>query len=273
MALGGGNQRRSTLCDSDTGVLTGMMNMDATYFLPSIPGPYDMTGISYSAAGARLSYVFAMRGPCVVFDTACSSSLIALHVARRCMQHNECTIALCIGPNAILHPGAHAGPALTGMTSARGRCHTFDSRADGYLRGEACGAILLGIEFGASSMGTCLGSSARHNGQSASFTALNGLSQQLLLRAALRDGTVNPGIAMEAHGTGTALGDPIEVGAISAVVSNNGTRFVFGIKGNVGHTESTAGVAGVLRVAKLLCGNEGPQNTQLRTLNPQILKV
>ena len=133
-----------------------------------------MTGISYSAAGARLSYVFAMRGPCAVFDTACSSSLIAVHVARRCMQRDECSDAVAIGPNAILHPGAHAGPALSGMTSARGRCHTFDSRADGYVRGEACGAVILAV--GVLTSTEALGSSARHNGQSASFTALNGLS-------------------------------------------------------------------------------------------------
>ena len=77
------------------------------------------------------------------------------------------------------------------------------------------------------------------------------------MRAALCDGTMDPGIAIEAHGTGTALGDPIEVSAISAVVSNSGTCSMFGIKGNVGHTESTAGVAGVLKLAKILCGNEG----------------
>ena len=118
-------QTRSTLVDSDTGIFTGMMNMDAQHFVPSVPGPYDLTGMTYSAAGARLSYVFAMRGPCMVFDTACSSSLIAMHAARRSMQHNECPLALTIGPNAILHPGAHVGPALTGMTSIRGRCHTF----------------------------------------------------------------------------------------------------------------------------------------------------
>ena len=234
--------------------------MDAARFLPRILGPYDLTGVSYSAAGARLSYVFAMRGPCVVFDTACSSSLIAMHVARRCMQHRECSDALCIGANAILHSGTHVGPAFTGMTSARGQCHTFDSRGDGYLRGEACGAILLGVEVSALSSGACLGSSARHNGQSASFTALNGLSQQLLLRAALRDGTMDLATVLEAHGTGTALGDPIEVSAISAIVSSGGTCCVFSIKGNVGHTESTAGVAGVLELTKILRGNEGVQN-------------
>ena len=120
-------QNRLMLLDSNTGNFTGMMNMDAARFLPPAPGPYDMTGISYSAAGARLSYVFAMRGPCIIFDTACSSSLVATHVARGSMRHQECKQVIAVGPNAILHPLAHVGPALTGMTSALGRCHTFDS--------------------------------------------------------------------------------------------------------------------------------------------------
>jgi acyl carrier protein len=177
-------QNRSTLVDSDTGIFTGMMNMDAQELIPTLPGPYDLTGISYSAAGARLSYVFAMRGPCMVFDTACSSSLIAMHAARRSIHCNECPIALAIGPNAMLHPVAQLSRAVIGMTSIRGRCHTFDARADGYLRGEGCGAVVLETEQRGNHV-SCLGSSARHNGQSATFTALNGLSQQLLIKAAL----------------------------------------------------------------------------------------
>jgi len=267
-------QNRSTLVDSDTGIFTGMMNMDAQYFVPSVPGPYDMTGITYSAAGARLSYVFAMRGPCMVFDTACSSSLIAMHAARRSMQHNECPLALTIGPNAILHPSAHVGPALTGMTSIRGRCHTFDARADGYLRGEGCGAVVLETEQRGNHV-SCLGSSARHNGQSATFTALNGLSQQLLIKAALSDASTTIGTVMEAHGTGTGLGDPIEISSISAIVKKSGHKScsVCAIKGNVGHTESTAGVANVIEVIGLLKLGEMALNVQLRTLNPQVRQV
>ena len=269
-------QNRSTLVDSDTGIFTGMMNMDAQQFVPSVPGPYDMTGITYSAAGARLSYVFAMRGPCMVFDTACSSSLIAMHAARRSMQHNECPLALTIAPNAILHPGAHVGPALTGMTSIRGRCHTFDARADGYLRGEGCGAVVL--ETARRDDGyrvACLGSSARHNGQSATFTALNGLSQQLLIKAALNDASTTVGNVMAAHGTGTGLGDPIEISSISAIVKKSGHKScsVCAIKGNVGHTESTAGVANVIEVIGLLKLGEAALNVQLRTLNPQVRQV
>ncbi len=268
-------QSRSTLVDSDTGIFTGMMNMDASQFLPTVPGPYDITGITYSAAGARLSYVFAMRGPCMVFDTACSSSLIAMHAARRSMQHNECPLALTIGPNAMLHPGPSVGVALAGMTSIRGRCHTFDARADGYLRGEGCGAVVLETEQRGDHDLSCLGSSARHNGQSATFTALNDLSQQLLIKAALSDAATSVGNVMEAHGTGTGLGDPIEVSSISAIVKKNAhkTCSVCAIKGNVGHTESTAGVANVIEVIGLLKLGEAALNVQLRTLNPQVRQV
>ena len=94
--------------------------MDAASILPSFPGPYDLTGVSYSAAGARLSYVFAMRGPCMVFDTACSSSLIAGHVARRCIQLGECLDAVAVGPNVIITPALHVANGLAGMTSVRG---------------------------------------------------------------------------------------------------------------------------------------------------------
>lgn len=192
------------------------------------------------------------------------------------MQHNKCPLALTIGPNAILHPGAHVGPALTGMTSIRGRCHTFDARADGYLRGEGCGAVVL--ETARRDEGyrvACLGSSARHNGQSATFTALNGLSQQLLIKAALSDASTTVGNVMEAHGTGTGLGDPIEISSISAIVKKSGHKscLVCAIKGTVGHTESTAGVANVIEVIGLLKLGEAALNVQLRTLNPQVRQV
>ena len=144
---------------------------------------------------------------------------------------------------------------MAGMTSIRGRCHTFDARADGYLRGEGCGAVVLetarrddGYQI------SCPGSSARHNGQSATFTALNGLSQQLLIKAALSDASTTVGTVMEAHGTGTGLGDPIEISSISAIVKKSGHKScsVCAIKGSVGHTESTAGVANVIEVIGLL---------------------
>jgi len=176
----------------------------------------------------------------------------------------------------MLHPAPHVGVALAGMTSIFGRCHTFDARADGYLRGEGCGAVVLETARRDDGYGVaCPGSSARHNGQSATFTALNGLSQQLLIKAALSDASTTVGNVMEAHGTGTGLGDPIEISSISAIVKKSGHKScsVCAIKGNVGHTESTAGVANVIEVIGLLKLGETALNVQLRTLNPQVRQV
>ena len=161
----------------------------------------------------------------------------------------------------VLSEAANYATSIGGMTSARGRCHTFDERADGYLRGEGCGVAVLAPAEGTDTMP---GSAVKHNGQSATFTALNGSSQQLLLRASLEDAGA-PDVAMvEAHGTGTPLGDPIEAGAVSALL---GIVMIGGLKASVGHTESTAGIAGVLKTAVTV---DVGSNAQLRRLNPYI---
>ncbi|EGB04071.1 hypothetical protein AURANDRAFT_5943, partial [Aureococcus anophagefferens] len=188
----------------DIGVFLGMMNSDNLLSVSRIPGPYDMTGNGISAAGARLSFVFAMRGPCISMDTACSSSLVATHIA-------ECAKALSQGSNMILSPsGAFLMFAIAGMLSRQGRCHTFDQRANGYSRAEGYVAMFNSRyrtqdepaqdEPGLAYLGSC----CLHNGQSATFTALNGSSQRHLLR---RVG-VTAICFVEAHGTGTSLGDP-----------------------------------------------------------------
>ena len=136
-----------------------------------------MTGNSNFSAGARLSFVFAMRGPCIAVDTACSSSLVATHLAVRLIEHSECVDALSVGSNMILTSrGAFSMFSIAGMLSTRGRCHTFDSRANGYQRGEGCVGI-VNSSVGTNAEIVHLGSSCLHNGQSATFTALNGSSQ------------------------------------------------------------------------------------------------
>lgn len=153
-----------------------MMNSDNMWKISRVPGPYDMTGNGISAVGARLSFVFAMRGPCVTTDTACSSSLVATHLAVRQIEHGECVDALSIGCSMILSPhGAFSMFSIAGMLSTHGRCHTFDSRANGYQRGEGCVSI-VNSSVGLEAESIHLGSSCLHNGQSATFTALNGSS-------------------------------------------------------------------------------------------------
>ena len=208
------------------------------------PGPYDMTGNGISSAASRLSFVFAVRGPCVAIDTACSSSLVATHLAIRLIKNEECEDAVSIGSNCILSPrGAFSMFAIAGMLSSHGRCHTFDSRANGYQRGEGGAAVV------SSSSGEhrhiYSGSSCLHNGQSATFTALNGSSQQHLLRVAAKGKMTASYI--EAHGTGTSLGDPVEMGSVSGVLGSTGVA-VASLKGNTGHMEGTAGTGGLLNL-------------------------
>ena len=181
---------------------------------------YAATGSSVSIAAGRLSYTLGLHGPCVSYDTACSAALVAGHAGLRALQLAECGVALVVGVTLVLAPAVGTGFAVAGMTSARGRSHTFDTRADGYARGEACGGVALrgGMNDGAA-LGL-FGSAVRQDGRSASLTAPNGQAQQGLLVAALQDAStsVDTLALNEAHGTGTALGDPIEAGSLVAAV-------------------------------------------------------
>ncbi len=228
-ALHAAGATRESLRGALCGAFVGMMSLDAAQLLDKARiGPYDLTGNGYASAGSRLSFVFDLKGPTSVVDTACSSSLIATHQARRALQLRECDAAVAAGVSLMLTASfAHVGAAVAGMLSAGGRCHTWDARADGYLRGEGLAVVALaragddadagkgGIDARARVIALLVGSACRHNGQSATFTALNASSQRELLAAALadaRDGGATGDVALcEAHGTGTALGDPIEV--------------------------------------------------------------
>ena len=238
---------------------------------PAVHSSYASTGFSCSVTCGRVSFVLGLQGPCVSFDTACSASLVANHASMRALQRTECDSALSAGVNMILDPAAMRGTAAAGFTSVRGRCHTFDKRADGYARGEAIDAIVswLGDENVAT---TALGSAVRQDGRSASLTAPNGQAQQRLLVASLTDAqlTAVQVVALEAHGTGTALGDPIEAGAMAAVLLAQRTAnplVVGSFKANAGHTEPGAGLAGALRLIVQLRGVSMSPNAQLRSLN------
>ena len=123
-----------------------MMNQDNMMKISRVPGPYDMTGNGISSAGSRLSFVFALRGPCVAIDTACSSSLIASQISESIIRNRECDDAVSIGSSLVLSAlGAFTMFSVAGMLSIQGRCHTFDARANGYQRGEGCGAIVSSL--------------------------------------------------------------------------------------------------------------------------------
>lgn len=261
-------------CNGVFGVYIGVEIQD--FMLLSADWPsnvYIATGSTLSIAAGRLSFVFGWQGPCSAYATACSASLTAYHASRRGVQRGECVGALAAGVNMMLLPGVSHALAVAGMTSIFGRCHTFDMHANGYARAEGCAVVRLHSFM---SDGLCAaGSAVRSDGRSASLTAPNGQAQQNLLVAALQDGSVLGAMLVmhEAHGTGTALGDPIEVRSLAAVTLT-GRRVnalaVSSIKANIGHAEPAAGIVGLLKLGLELQENDVAPNAQLCSLNPHV---
>jgi acyl transferase domain-containing protein len=213
---------RRALSGSLTGMFLGFAGSEFSQIFAASPAGdsvYAATGSALSIASGRLSYALGLHGPCVTYDTACSAALAACHAGLRALQLAECPTGLVVGVSLVLAPGISTSFATAGMTSAHGRCHTFDARADGYARGEACGGVVLRGGAEAEAVGL-LGSAVRQDGRSASLTAPNGQAQQGLLEAAMQDAktSVDALELSEAHGTGTALGDPIEARSLKGAV-------------------------------------------------------
>merc|ERR1712185_280131 len=220
LALHGATLDHTSLGGSLTGVFLGFAGTEFAHVLAASPAGssvYAATGSSLSIAAGRLSYTLGLHGPCASYDTACSAALAACHAGLRALQLGECADSLALGVTLMPAPGVGASFAVAGMTSASGRSHTLDARADGYARGEACGAVVLRTAAEATELGM-RGSAVRQDGRSASLTAPNGLAQQGVLAAARTDAAVTADtlVLHEAHGTGTALGDPVEVGSLVA---------------------------------------------------------
>ena len=239
---------------------------------------YALTGFSCSVTCGRVSFVLGLQGPCASYDTACSASLVANHGSMRALQCRECRSALSAGVNMILDPATMRGNAVAGFTSVRGRSHTFDACADGYARGEAIGTVVSSLrEVKVGSDTEMRGSAVQQDGRSASLTAPNGQAQQGVLGASLADAQAEAGevATLEAHGTGTALGDPIEAGAVAAIflarVFGMGQSLCVGsLKANAGHTEPGAGVAGILKLQMQLQEAHMSPNAHLQVLNTHV---
>ena len=215
---------------SNTGVFVGIMNnndfvsVKRISYDPSRVNAHDSTGQATSAAAGRLSYALGFQGPSMAIDTACSSSLVAIHLACQSLRAKECRMAVAGGVNVIIAPEVTISFCKTRMLSPTGRCKTFDSRADGYVRGEGCGMIVLkrlsdAVRDKDNILALIRGSAVNQDGRSSSLTAPNGLAQQALVRQALNVAGIHPSAVnyVEAHGTGTALGDPIELEALGKV--------------------------------------------------------
>jgi amino acid adenylation domain-containing protein len=282
-ALEDAGQAPDRLAGSRTGVFIGISSSDYAllqYADRAAIDAYAGTGSAASIAANRLSYVLDLRGPSIAIDTACSSSLVAVHLACQSLRSGESRLALAGGVNLILAPELTITFSQARMMAADGRCKTFDASADGYVRSEGCGVVVLkrlsdALEDGDTILGLIRGSAINQDGRSNGLTAPNGQAQQAVIRSALQDANVSPSQIdyIEAHGTGTNLGDPIEVHALEALLAGRSMDqpcVIGSVKTNIGHLEAAAGIAGLIKVVLALTHEMIPAHLHLRTLNPLI---
>jgi len=273
-----------SLAGSRTGVFVAISNSDYERLLfedIETIGPHACSGGYRSVASGRISFSLDLHGPSISMDTACSSSLSVVHGACQSLRLGECDFALTGGVTLHLLPGHYVGLAKLGMLSPGGRCRTFDASADGFVPSEGCGMVALkrladALADGDRIYAVIRGSALNQDGRTNVLTAPNGLAQQSVIRAALHNAQVNPADVsfVETHGTGTALGDPIEVEALHEALgaaSPDAQPCALGaVKSNLGHMEAAAGIAGLMKASLALHHQEIPKNLHFAALNPHI---
>lgn len=276
----------TALANTNTGVFVGLATHDylgmasdeLTY--PEIEA-YLAIGTSNAAAAGRISYRLGLQGPAVSVDTACSSSLVAIHQACQALALGECDLALAGGANVLLTPATMITFSSAQMLSPDGRCKTFDAAADGYVRGEGCGVIVIkrvedAIRDGDRIRAVIRGSAINQDGASGGLTVPNGVAQQRVIADALKRADLAPRDVgyLEAHGTGTSLGDPIEAQAAGAVLGAgrepSEPLLMGSVKTNIGHLEAAAGIAGVIKVILSLENELLPQHLHFENPSPHI---
>lgn len=272
------------LAGSSAGVYLGIANSDygrALFAHPHLIDPYFSSGNAYSVAAGRVSYLLGLQGPAIALDTACSSSLVAVHLACQGLRQGECDLALAGGINLILTPEMNVNFSKAGMMARDGRCKTFDAAADGYVRGEGGAIVVLRRLRDAQADGDRIlavirGSAVNQDGRSNGLTAPNGPAQEAVIRSALRAADLRPREVgyIEAHGTGTSLGDPIEVNALAAVFGEDRDPArplqIGSVKTNIGHLEAAAGILGLVKTVLVLQRGEIPPHLHLQELNSHI---
>ncbi|WP_026906950.1 type I polyketide synthase [Paucisalibacillus globulus] len=242
---------------------------------------YSLTGTTFSTACGRLSYTFGFEGPSMSVDTACSSSLTAMHLACKALQNHEIDLAIVAGVNLMISPSVHVCFSKIEAISTDGHCKTFDEAADGYSRSEGGGVLILKRTEEAkadhdSILGIVSGSAVNQDGKSNGLTAPNGASQEKLIKKALKDAGLNEKDIgyIEMHGTGTKLGDPIEVNAVInsyGKLRNQEDQLKIGsVKSNIGHLEAAAGIASIIKVLLGFKHSTIPANLNFNTPNPFI---
>jgi acyl transferase domain-containing protein/acyl carrier protein len=285
-ALDDAGQDAHRLGGSRTGVFAGVHGHSASYFWSDLPhlermDAFTGPGTSNSILSGRLSYLFDLQGPSVAIDTACSSSLVAVHLACQSLRTGESTMAIAGGVNLVLSPEFTVALSRLQMLSPDGRCRTFDAGANGFVRSEGCGLLVLKRLSDAQAHGDRIhavirGSAINQDGRTNGITAPNGLAQQRVIEQALASAGANAADIglIEAHGTGTSLGDPIEFEALAAVL---GARtpdarpcYLGSAKANIGHAESAAGIAGLIKAILTLQRRAVPPLAHFTAINPHV---
>ncbi|MEP6948357.1 MAG: SDR family NAD(P)-dependent oxidoreductase [Ginsengibacter sp.] len=282
-ALDDAGQNKSSLDGTKTGVFIGIsVNEYSALQLndPSIISSHSGTGNALSIAANRISYFFNFHGPSIAIDTACSSSLSAVHLACQSLRNGECTMALAGGVNMIISPANSIAFTKAGVLAPDGRCKTFDAGANGYVRGEGAGVIVLKPLSTALAdedhiHAIILGSAISQDGRTNGLMAPSPEAQIAMLQQAYHAAGVDPGIVqyVEAHGTGTILGDAMEAKALGAVLGinrSNGPCSIGSVKTNIGHLEAAAGIAGLLKVILSLKHRVIPPSLHYHSPNPHI---
>jgi acyl transferase domain-containing protein len=276
----------SAIRGTQTSVFVGLTAYDYGLAWGKLPlediDPHVPFGNAANFAAGRLSYFLGAHGPAVVIDTACSSSLVTIHLACQSLRRQESDQALAAGVSLMLSPENSVATSRWGMLAPDGRCKTFDSSANGYVRSEGCGVVVLkrlsdALRDGDSVLAVVRGSAVNQDGPSSGQTVPSGPAQQAVVRAALAAARLQPSEIdyIEAHGTGTALGDPIELGALSQVFGErdgSAPLVLWSVKTNLGHLEAAAGVAGFIKTVLSVQHGYIPRHLHFTALTPNAVE-
>ena len=274
------------LAGTKTGVFIGLSGHDYSDILLNpdyrhLIDAYSATGSVASIAANRISYILDFRGPSLAVDTACSSSLTSVHLACQSLRVGECDLAIAGGANVYLNPETTAGFCKASMLSPSGKCKTFDASADGFVRGEGAGVIVLkplsqAVKDGDPIFAVIVATAINQDGHTTGITVPSEEAQQAMLWQVLQQARI-PASAVqyvETHGTGTPVGDPIEARAIGKVFSTgrapNDACLIGSVKTNIGHLEAASGIAGLIKTALALRNRQIPQHLNLQKVNPSI---
>ncbi|MEN9865885.1 MAG: hypothetical protein RL748_1475, partial [Pseudomonadota bacterium] len=275
-----------SLAETRTAVIVGIGSDDYSRFSTassdgSMIDAYTSLGTARSIGVGRIAYVLGLQGPVLQLDTSCSSSLLAVHLACQNLRNHESDLALAGGVNLMLTPELSISFSKLRALSPTGLCRTFDEKADGYVRGEGCGVVVLkrlsdAIAAGDNIIAVIKGSAANHDGKSNGMTAPNGLAQEKVIKAALENAGIQASQVdyVEAHGTGTPLGDPIEVLSLGRVYGPGHQPqqplYVGSVKANIGHLEAGAGIAALIKAALMVRHGTIVPHVNFSVPNPHI---